>query len=302
MFRWLVVGMGMAGRVHAAAIDLSPSARLVAVVSKSKHDLDVPVFASLDEAIIESDFDGVVVATPNHTHREYCLKAISAGRAVLCEKPVGIDLAEARAIQSAAEAVGVPFGIVLNQRACRYARFVKALVDQARLVPSRCQFTAEMPRLQGWVAAAGNGGGLLRAVGVHYVDLLCWWFGSPERFEIDLQGEPVDDRLTLELEFPSGVLGSLKLSATSTQRRGPVRCVIEGAGQSIEIQGSEVTRASGVPEPPAPEEPDPRLWFGPGHATLIDEASVALAAGNDFPIPLAAGVEALGLIDAMARG
>lgn len=300
MFRWLVVGMGMAGRVHAAAIDLSPRAQLAAVVSSRGQDLAVPVFATLDEALAKCDFDGVVISTPNLTHRVQCVKVVESGFPVLCEKPVGADLGEARAIQTAADAAGVPVGVVLNQRACRYARFIKELAAQRTLLAESCHFHAEMPRLRGWVAEAGQGGGLLRAIGVHYVDLLCWWFGLPERFEATLDGVPVDDRLALELQFRDGLVGRVDLSATAAHGSGPVRCVIQGPGQTIEVRGSEIVRSTGVPDAPAPEPPDPRLWFGPGHATLIDEASAALAAGDGFPISLADGMATLELIDAMA--
>jgi hypothetical protein len=55
----------------------------------------------------------------------------------------------------------------------------------------------------------------------------------------------------------------------------------------------------GLPAPPAAEPLDPALIYGPGHATLIAEASASLAAGKRFPLPLDAGLPTLRLIDSI---
>lgn len=300
MFRWLIVGMGMAGRVHAAAVDLSPSAQLVGVVSGQDGDFGVPVYRTLDEALSASDADGVIVATPNHTHRDYCLQVIGAGLPVICEKPVGVGSADARAIQRAADKAKVAVGIVLNQRACRYARFVRDLIQDGSLVPRSCSFSGAFGALSGWVVEPGKGGGLLRAIGIHYVDLLLWWFGTPKSFQAELEGDPLDHRFDGRFQLRNGIDGRLNFVAAAGQGTRPVRCVIEGDAQHIEIVGSSIVSAAGVPTPPPEEVKDERLWFGPGHGTLIDEASTALIAGGPFPVPLSAGMPALELIEAIA--
>ena len=300
VFRWLIVGMGMAGRVHAAAVDLSPRAQLVGVVSGQDSSFGVPAYRTLEEALSRSDADGVIITTPNHTHRDYCLQVIRAGLPVLCEKPVGVGSADARAIQAAGAEAKVPVGIVLNQRACRYARFVRDLIQDGALVPQSCSFSGEFGALSGWVMEPGKGGGLLRAIGIHYVDLLLWWFGMPERFEAELEGDPLDHRFDGRLQLPSGIDGSLHFLAAAGQGTTPVSCVIEGTNQHIEIVGGKFMSAAGVRPPPPEEEADERLWFGPGHGTLIDEASAALVAGRPFPMPLSVGMPTLELIEAMA--
>jgi predicted dehydrogenase len=98
--RLAVVGLGAMGTRMLAAAQAHPGYTVVAGVDVAPRSLDVPVVTSLDEVL--SDVDAVYVSTPPATHAALVLKAFEAGKAVFCEKPLTVDLGEARAVVAAA--------------------------------------------------------------------------------------------------------------------------------------------------------------------------------------------------------
>jgi myo-inositol 2-dehydrogenase / D-chiro-inositol 1-dehydrogenase len=119
-----VIGVGRIGRMHAdilarqlpgAALTMvhdahAPSARDVA------DTLGVPAAEDLGELLSAADVDAVAICTSTDTHADLIAAAAEAGKAIFCEKPVSLDLAEMNRALSAVEAAGVPFQIGFNRR------------------------------------------------------------------------------------------------------------------------------------------------------------------------------------------
>ena len=118
--RTAVVGTGFIGRVHARSARLA-GARLAGVAGSSPakgrqaaEELGAErAFASGEELVEADGIDAVHIATPNHLHEPLALKALAAGKHVVCEKPVALDGDGAQRIADAAAAgglvVAVPF-------------------------------------------------------------------------------------------------------------------------------------------------------------------------------------------------
>lgn len=118
--RVAVAGTGFVGRVHARSARLA-GAHLAGVAASSPEsaaraaeDLQAErAFASAEELVEADDVDVVHLCTPNHLHEPLALKALAAGKHVVCEKPLALDAAGARRIAEAAVAadrvVAVPF-------------------------------------------------------------------------------------------------------------------------------------------------------------------------------------------------
>ncbi len=299
MIRWLVVGAGGVGRAHAAAIRGVAGAALAGVVSVDPvPDPGLRVFAHLSDALETLRPDAAVIATPHDTHLALGLQLLEAGVPTLFEKPVGCAAADAQALVDRARTLGTPAGAVLNQRACRHHAWIATLVQEGRLRIHTVSFSGALARLRGWHAdPVRAGGGLLRTIGVHYVDLLRWWLGEPVTIAALLSGMPAEDRLAVALAFPGGALGSLQLSATAARSFGPVRTTIEADDARIELAGHAIQRVEGLPDPPALESPDAALPYGPGHLEVIRAATEALAAARAFPVPLAELLPTLRLVD-----
>jgi predicted dehydrogenase len=184
--------------------------------------------------IERKDIDAIDICTPNNTHAEIALAAAAAGKMVLCEKPLSMNLVEGQKMVDAIEKAGVPNTVWYNYRRVPAVTLAKNLIDAGRLgkiFHYRANFlqdwtiSADLP--QGgtglWrldVAAAGSGvtGDLL----AHCIDTALWLNGSinsvsamTETFikerKHNLTGkvEPVgiDDACAFLCRFDNGSLG-----------------------------------------------------------------------------------------------
>jgi myo-inositol 2-dehydrogenase/D-chiro-inositol 1-dehydrogenase len=124
MMRIAVLGAGRIGRLHAELLARQvPGAELAGV-----YDIDArlarelaaqlgTVAAGRPEDLIESPaVDVVAVCSSTDTHADLIVAAAHAGRAIFCEKPVSLDLAELDRALAAVEDAGVPFGVGFNRR------------------------------------------------------------------------------------------------------------------------------------------------------------------------------------------
>jgi myo-inositol 2-dehydrogenase/D-chiro-inositol 1-dehydrogenase len=118
-----VIGVGRIGRMHAELIAHQvPGAALAAVYDAHEPSargvatyLRVPAAASVEE-IFGSDLDAVAICSSSDTHVELLIATAEAGKAVFCEKPVSLDLAELDRALDAVQEAGVPFQIGFNRR------------------------------------------------------------------------------------------------------------------------------------------------------------------------------------------
>ncbi|MXW54792.1 MAG: oxidoreductase [Gammaproteobacteria bacterium] len=109
--RWGIVATGRIAHKLAVAIQQSDTGQLVAVGSRTQESADVfasnyngvTAYSSYDELVSASDVDAVYIATPHPQHAEWTIKCLNAGKAVLCEKPMGISHAEVMAMVHAAK-------------------------------------------------------------------------------------------------------------------------------------------------------------------------------------------------------
>jgi myo-inositol 2-dehydrogenase/D-chiro-inositol 1-dehydrogenase len=114
-----VIGVGRIGRMHADLIARQvPGARLAAV-----HDA-VPAAAAavgarvcaLDELLADPAVDAVAICSSTETHADLIVAAAQAGKAIFCEKPISLELAEVDRALKAVDDAGVPFQIGFNRR------------------------------------------------------------------------------------------------------------------------------------------------------------------------------------------
>ncbi|MEW8978290.1 MAG: inositol 2-dehydrogenase [Symbiobacterium sp.] len=119
-----VLGLGRMGYRHANILATQvPEARLVAVSDAlagrtAEVAADFGVRGSTDwrEIVADPEVDAVIVATPSTTHAEICIAAAKAGKAIFCEKPLALTVAECEAIGQAVDAAGVPFQLGFMRR------------------------------------------------------------------------------------------------------------------------------------------------------------------------------------------
>jgi myo-inositol 2-dehydrogenase/D-chiro-inositol 1-dehydrogenase len=119
-----IIGVGRIGRMHAdllaRRIPGAAVTRVHDVHEGSARDvaltLGVTAAADVEELLAADDVDAVAICTSTDTHADLIVAAAEAGKAIFCEKPVSLDLAEVDRALAAVEAAGVPFQIGFNRR------------------------------------------------------------------------------------------------------------------------------------------------------------------------------------------
>lgn len=176
------MGCGNIGRLRAKAVRRSRRHRLAAVAdldearAASVAGSDAPVASDWREVLDPDRVDAVVVSTPPSTHLEICRGAVEAGCHVLCEKPLARSSAECRILLEAAASAGVRLATGFNFRFFPPTRRARELLHEEVLGRplhlrgyAGYRFAEGSP---GWMRdAEETGGGVLRDIGVHLIDL-----------------------------------------------------------------------------------------------------------------------------------
>ena len=191
--RCAVIGLGM-GRGHVAGYQSHPGAEVTAIADPDAKRLQSVGdqygiknrYASGEEMLRKEKLDVVSVATPNKFHKPLTLAALKAGCHVLCEKPMAMSAAEARAMLAAAEKGGRRLMINFSFRFKEVAQALKSRVDGGVLgdvyfARTIWQRRRGIPGFGGWFGQkALSGGGPLIDLGVHRIDLALWLMGYPQ--------------------------------------------------------------------------------------------------------------------------
>jgi len=219
-----VIGLGGMGNTHLAAAFASPFAGRVygydpdpekAEAARAKGPL-IPV-ASPEEIWRNPAVRFVSIASPNNTHAELASAGLRAGKAVLCEKPMGETLAEARSMAAAAEKTGGFLQIGFELRYSRLYQTAKAWIDRGligRPVNSQCLYYCSEGHGKGcW--RSQSPGTLIGEKLSHYLDLHRWFIGRPVESVFSLRAPKVVDYFNhpdnhqISLMFEGGAIASL---------------------------------------------------------------------------------------------
>ncbi|WP_138493368.1 Gfo/Idh/MocA family protein [Paenibacillus pinistramenti] len=169
------------------------------------------VYSSFMEALNDPLADLVLIATPNHLHKEMAIQAMQAGKHVICEKPVTLNSRELEEILEAAGQYGRLFVVHQNRRWDEDYLTIKKIYDERLLgevfhLETRVQGSRGIPG--DWRKEPEFGGGMMLDWGVHLIDRLLLMIG--ERVKqvyctcTYVTGEQVDDGFRLLLTFESG--------------------------------------------------------------------------------------------------
>jgi len=172
---------------------------------------------SLD-ALFGAGIDAVYVATPVDCHRAHVEACARARKPVLCEKPLGLGVADAEAAVRACREAGVALGVAYMMRFHARHQAALRMIRDGRLgkpVFARAQLSCWYPPIPGaWRQdPARGGGGSLMDLGGHCLDLLEMFFGPVARVACFVRsavhGYAPEDSAVALLEFANGALGTV---------------------------------------------------------------------------------------------
>jgi predicted dehydrogenase len=259
--RWGIVGPGRIAERIVHAVAASPRGELVAVASRdtgraasfaATHAIPHS-FGSYDALLASAEIDVVYVALPNHLHADWTIRALEAGKHVLCEKPLALTAEDVDRISAAAARAGriavEGFMYLHHPQILRTVELARSgALGRLELVNGTFSFFLANPGDPR--ADPVMGGGSLWDVGCYPVSLARRvageepdWVGAIARFD-----ERAVDRTFLgQLHFPGGLLAQFDSGFAAPHR------------ERIEVVGSEATLVLDAPFLPAPYGPQPTL-------------------------------------------
>ncbi len=236
---------------------------------------------SPDEVVAHPDVDLVVLCTPSGVHGEQTLAALRAGKHVVVEKPLSVDIASAEEVVRVADEQNRFVSVISQRRLEPQNQYVKRHLDAGDLGrPVLGEAFVHWFRDDAYYAHASwrkrqdQGGGSLMNQGLHSVDLLAWMMGPVTHVsaQYGTLGRRMDaeDTTVATLQFASGALGVV-VTSTATPPGEPAAMKLFTSAGSAEFVNSGVSSWGfrDVPPPPEPES-------GPGSGAA-DPAAIGLA-------------------------
>lgn len=231
--RFAVVGCGVIGRLHAEVLTdgadtavsvlVDPDAAAAQALAQ-RLDPAPPVTTSLDQALARDDVDAVAICVPSGAHAQIAVAALEAGRHVVVEKPVDVTVEAAAPIAAAAAAAseGTVVTVISQHRFDPASVVVRDAITAGRFGRiTSAVATVSWWRSQGYYDSGAwrgtwelDGGGALMNQGVHTVDLLLWFLGTPVEVMAQTgllahERVEVEDTVAAVVRFESGALATL---------------------------------------------------------------------------------------------
>jgi myo-inositol 2-dehydrogenase/D-chiro-inositol 1-dehydrogenase len=248
-----VIGVGRIGRMHAALLTNEVEGAAVSVVHDAVEDAARDVASELGvasaadvEDLLGADIDAVAICSNTDTHPDLIVAAARAGKAIFCEKPISLELAEVDRALAAVEEAGVAFQIGFNRRFDpAHAAVAAAVRDGTVGEPHLLRISSRDPAPPPMAYIRGSGGIFLDMT-IHDFDMARFVTGSEvvevfARGAVRLDPEFADaddvDTATVSLVHSNGCLTTIDNS----------RQAVYGFDQRVEVFGSRGMAASENP-------------------------------------------------------
>jgi len=244
-----VIGVGFGATVHIPGFQ-SEGVEVVAVCASREERAQAAAekfgilnaFTDYRALVTHPDVDAVSVVTAPKLHYEMTKAALEAGKHVMCEKPFTTNAAEAEELLAMANDRGLTHMIAHEFRFAPERAYTRQLIDEGQIGEPR-HITASLhlrfARRPGAAPPAPSmgSGGMLGALGSHFIDGMRHWFGDVSRVNATLHGNvpagfslaDTNNAFGIHMDFANGAWGTLTCSLNS-----PL-----GQGASIQIYGTE---------------------------------------------------------------
>lgn len=213
-----IVGLGGMGNFHRELVKTIDGLETVGSFDIKEdrqqfaRDNGLIAYDSLEDLLADDRIDVVLCSTPNDAHKDIVIKALRAGKNVVCEKPVALSSAEFQEMIDVSKETGKVFAVHQNRRWDQDFLTIKKVYEEKMLGPvfrieSRVHGSRGIPG--DWRQEPEHGGGMVLDWGVHILDQALLWI--PEKVKrvfasfTNVTNEIVEDGFTVELTFESGL-------------------------------------------------------------------------------------------------
>jgi myo-inositol 2-dehydrogenase/D-chiro-inositol 1-dehydrogenase len=317
MIRIAMLGAGRIGKIHARNVAANPRCRLVAVadaIADSARSLaeNLGADSSIDAAatLARPDVDAVVIGTPTDTHVDLMLAAARGGKAVLCEKPVDLDIGRADAAAAEIAKIGANVMVAFNRRFDPSAAALKRAIDAGEIGAVRQVVITSRDPAPPPLTYIASSGGIFRDMMIHDFDMARWLLGEEPAEVAAVASCLIDPAIGKAGDYDTLMVVLQTASGRQCHINNSRHCVY-GYDQRMEVFGAEgmllndnlrptTLRRYGTAETEARE---PLLNFfleryADAYRLELDAFVEAVESGGPMPVTVADGRQALRLADA----
>ena len=233
--RIAVVGLGKMGLSHFSMVNAHPATETIAcdgsgfMVDVLSKNISTPIYKEYDDLLAKEALDAVVIATPSKFHAPMVRAALEKGIHVFCEKPFCLDWQDSQALSALAAEKGLIAQVGYHYRYVGAFQEMKRILD-AGGIGTVTHVMAEAygpvvlrPKRATWRTQKSEGGGCLYDYAAHPLNLLNWYFGTPDRVLGSVMSsvfsEAIDDEVFSTLQWNEGPTAQLSVNWSDESHR-----------------------------------------------------------------------------------
>lgn len=234
-----IIGSGGIGHYHARAVQKTPGLTLTAAVDNQPdrlaafaEEFKIPgQYSSLEALLKSGNPDAVVISVPNYLHAPFAIAALQAGVAVIVEKPMATNAAEAVQMAEASQKSGAALEVAHCWRFDKEVGWLKQQVQAGRLgkiIRTKSYGVHVHWGPSGWFTQRKfSGGGALADMGIHAIDTARFLTGDPQpvsvyaRLGSFYKGYDVDDTGVILINWDNGVTSYVESGWWQPHMDGP---------------------------------------------------------------------------------
>ena len=254
--KFAVIGLGNIGKRHLAVIDADERAEITDICDvlqdRCEHYAnlyDIPNWTQDFQKLLETtEADVISICTPHASHAELSIATANAGKHIMVEKPMALNVADCNRMIEAANKNNVKLIVVKQNRYNKPVVITKAAIDEGmlgRVFMVECNVLWN--RHDGYYTDSdwrGNieteGGALFTQVS-HFIDLLIWWFGdvvdAKTIIDTQMHNIEIEDIGTSIVNFSSGTVGTINWTTNVYNKNYEGSITIVGEKGTIKIGG-----------------------------------------------------------------
>ncbi len=305
--RFGLVGCGRVAPRHVQSIRELEGAQLVAVADivesralRVAKENGAEAYSDFRRLLERRDLDVIDICTPSGLHAQMAIDALCAGKHVIVEKPMAMNLKDADRMIAAAQTAGRKLCVVLQNRYNPPMQDLRRVVDEGRLGRLLLgNATVRWYRPQeyyddGWHGSYSMDGGALMNQSIHHIDALQWLMGDVESvfaYTATLAHKmEAEDVGVVTLRFTSGALGVIEGSTVVFPENLEGSVALFGECGSVKVGGTALNRKvfwriAGELEHERElltrDQVDPPTVYGYSHKAVLADMIAALAEGRE---------------------
>ncbi|MBP1993530.1 Gfo/Idh/MocA family protein [Paenibacillus eucommiae] len=274
-----IVGCGGLGQVHASCYAKVPDVTVVGVcdidadLAKALADkTGAPAYASFTEMLIETGCDVVSIALPSFLHKPFTVQAAEAGKHVICEKPIALNLQDAAEMIEVCEKNKVRLFVGHVVRFFPEYKSMKQKIDAGALgrigVAHAKRAGGHPSEVRAWFGDDNKSGGVVVDLMVHDIDFMLWALGKVRSVYGFRKRDGLLDYASATLLFESGAVANIEAHwgypgpfLTTAEISGSKGLLRSDSRKSKSLQVSKVATAENqgrvieIPQSPGFENP-----------------------------------------------